>query len=163
MGLPDPEHLAKMHQYFAVECNNRGWELAELASRSAEETEELRNNAHAAAFHWSKVGTPVNEMRARLLLAEVAAHEGKGEEALLLATECCRFFRREGTEWDRAFGTLELAYAQAVCSNGKEVAPLLKEASSRAEQLAEKGDREFFTQCFERISGLIEALPDSPR
>ncbi|MFP6865201.1 MAG: hypothetical protein VCA35_04610 [Roseibacillus sp.] len=115
MSGPDPEKVQKMHRYFAVECNNRAWELAELAVRSEEEDHELRINAHAAAYHWAKVGTPVNDMRARILLAEVAAQHGNGELALQLAGQGCAFFENEeGTEWDRAIGTLELAYAHAV-------------------------------------------------
>jgi len=159
MSGPDPEKVQKMHRYFAVECNNRAWELAELAVRSEEEDHELRINAHAAAYHWAKVGTPVNDMRARILLAEVAAQHGNGELALQLAGQGCAFFENEeGTEWDRAIGTLELAYAHAVSGSKNEVASLLEKAVSRGEQLAEKGDREYFAESHRRIVTRITAL-----
>lgn len=159
MSLPDPELVAKMHNFFAVECNNRAWELTEQATRTEEESHEMRTAAHAAAFHWAKVGAPVNEVRARLLLAEVAAQDGDGEQALRLARHCCAFFEdEEGTEWDRAFGSLELAYAHAVCGHHEEVSSLLEKSAARGEQLAEKGDREFFTESFQRISKLIADL-----
>lgn len=159
MAVPDPELISRMHRFFAVECNNRAWELTEQSSRSEEEAHEMRTTAHAAAFHWAKVGMPVNEMRARLLLAEVAAQDGNGPLALALAKSCCDFFENEeGTGWDRAFSTLELAYAHAVCGQEVEVSPLLEKASAQGEQLAEKGERDFFTETRQRISGLIEQL-----
>ena len=159
MGLPDQEQIDKMHRYFAVECNNRAWELTEQATRTDEENRELRDAAHAAAFHWSKVGGSVNDMRARLLLAEVASHEGDGERALALAQECSTYFAdaEESTDWDRAFSTLELAYATAVCGRAEDVPALLEQAAAQGEQLAEKGDREFFAERHQLISGLIEA------
>lgn len=161
MPLPDQDQIDKMHRYFAVECNNRAWELTEQATRTPEESRELREVAHATAYHWSKVGGEINNMRARTLLAEVAAHEQDGARALQLATECSQYFENgcpESTEWDRAFSTLELAYASAINGRTEEVASLLEKAAARGEQLAEKGDRKFFKDSHQRISSLIEAL-----
>jgi hypothetical protein len=69
MSRPDPEAVEKMHRFFAVECNNRAWELTEQTSRSEEETHEMRTTAHAADYHWAVLGPPVNRVRARILLA----------------------------------------------------------------------------------------------
>ena len=157
MSLPEPELIEKMHRYFAVECNNRAWDLTEKTDRSSDEDRELSDCAHAAAYHWSQVGTPVNDARARLLLAEVYAQGGRGPEALALAKECCEFFEREkeSTAWDRAFGMLELAYAHAVNGEGETARALLEEAAARGEQLADKGDREFLAASRERIEKRI--------
>ena len=160
MAAPDEKQIKKMHQYFAVECNNRAWELAEQASRTSEENQELTITAHAAAYHWGKVGMPINEARARQLLAEVYAQAGDGPRALALAEECRAFFLDEegATEWDRAFASLELAYAHAVNGNKKRAGELLEEAAQQGEQLAEKGEREFFQESHQRISANIAAL-----
>ena len=100
-------------------------------------------------------------MRARLLLAEVAAHDLDGKRALSLAQECSAYFeehKAEATDWDRAFASLELAYAHAVSGNQENVGPLLDKATQRGEQLPEKADRDFFSESLARISKLIEAL-----
>lgn len=159
MAAPDPDLIDKMHRYFAVECNNRAWELAERESRTADEEHELRSNAHAAGHHWSKVGTPVNDARAKQLLAEVYAQAGDGRQALALAQECHRFFTgKDGTDWDRAFATLELAFAHAVNGDSDEAARLLEKAASQGEHLTEQSEREFFAESHERIAGRIANL-----
>ena len=159
MSLPDSEQINKMHRYFAVECNNRAWELAEQSSRSPDEDAELMTTAHAAAYHWSKVGTPINDIRARQLLAEVHAQSGDGARALALAESCREFFEQEeGSEWDRAFTSLELAFAHAVSGHRDEAAQFLEEASRRGEQIAEKGERDFFVETHQRIADRIAAL-----
>ena len=61
------DELPKVHKYFAVECNNRAWRLSESPRRSPGDDREMLDAAHAAAFHWSKVGTEVHAARAVLL------------------------------------------------------------------------------------------------
>jgi hypothetical protein len=118
-----------MPHFFAVEGNNRAWELTEQASRSEEEAHEMRTTAHAAAYHWAVVAPPVNRMRAHMLLAEVAAQDDNGALALSLARSCCKFFEKEdGTEWDRPFATLELAFAHAGSGQHEKVSSLLEKA-----------------------------------
>jgi len=58
---PSLDEIARWDRWFAVEMNNRGWELAEQAERTPEETEEMLHAAHAAAMHWARVGTDLNE------------------------------------------------------------------------------------------------------
>ena len=67
-GTPTAEELHDRHRYFAVECNNRAWDLA-AKPRTAAEDDEMLNAAHAAAYHWRAVGTDLHAMRARMLLA----------------------------------------------------------------------------------------------
>ena len=76
------EELQKWHRWFAVESNNRAWRLSESASRSAAEDNEMLNAAHAAAFHWSKVGTEIHAARVDMLLGHVHALLGHGAIAM---------------------------------------------------------------------------------
>jgi hypothetical protein len=99
MSRPDPEAVEIMPRFFAVECNNRAWELTEQASRSEEEAHEMRTTAHAAAYHWAVVAPPVNRMRAHMLLAEVAAQDGNSALALSLAQSCYKFFEKNEREF----------------------------------------------------------------
>jgi len=68
MNEPDFD-LKRAHRWFAVEGNNLAWQLAELSARTAEETERMLEAAHVARHHWCAVGTPLNLLRAEILLA----------------------------------------------------------------------------------------------
>jgi len=71
---------------FAAAANNRAWDLS-VQTRSAPEDQEMLDAAHASAWHWAKVGTELNRMRATMLLAEVHALLGLGQSALAYADE----------------------------------------------------------------------------
>ena len=47
MSTP-PFDLSKAHRWFAIELNNRAWELIEAPARTAEEAVEMVTAAHAA-------------------------------------------------------------------------------------------------------------------
>ena len=77
-----PEEAARWTRRLAIECNNRAWRLAEAQGRTAAEDEEMLHCAHAAALHWSRVGTELHQARATMLLAHVHALRGRGESAM---------------------------------------------------------------------------------
>lgn len=84
---PQDTDPAAWHKYFAIECNNRAWDLASQA-RTAAEDQELRLTAHTAAHHWNAVGEELHRMRATMLLAEAAleAIADAEDKAIVLAT-----------------------------------------------------------------------------
>lgn len=41
------------HRHFAAVCFNRTWELIDQPDRTAAETAEMINTAHASRYHWS--------------------------------------------------------------------------------------------------------------
>ena len=87
---PGDEEIRKWHRRFAVECNNRAWRLSEASTRSPADDAEMVNAAHAAAFHWSKVGTELHAARAEMLLGHVHALLGHGELAMRSASVLSR-------------------------------------------------------------------------
>lgn len=74
--------VAVAHRWFAIECNNAAWDLVEATTRSPEDIVCLLNLAHTANWHWSQIGTPVNQQRAACLLATayVVARDSVGAE-----------------------------------------------------------------------------------
>jgi hypothetical protein len=106
--MPAPSFdLAQAHRWFAVEFNNRAWDLVEKDGRSAEETQEMLHAAHAAAVHWKAVGIPINEQRAENLLATAYLKAGRAEPALRHAQRCLVLSEQNGaagseTPFDRA-------------------------------------------------------------
>ncbi len=117
---PEAGELARCHRWFAVEGNNRAWALAGQATRTAEEELLMLTLAHAAAFHWSAAGGPLERARADYTLAHVYALAGQGQLALRFARRALDFFEENpatGEDWDRAFAHAELAHAAAAAGD----------------------------------------------
>jgi hypothetical protein len=74
--------VAVAHRWFAIECNNAAWDLVESSSRAVDDTQRMLDLAHAAAWHWSQVGKPINQLRAVNLLATAYIAAGLSASAL---------------------------------------------------------------------------------
>ncbi|HSG90087.1 MAG TPA: hypothetical protein VLA56_12820 [Pseudomonadales bacterium] len=108
------------HRYFAMATNNQAWSLAALPERSPEQREEMLDAAHASAWHWRKVGTELQAVRATMLLAEVHALCGWGTAALAEAQRVAAFFEgRAADDWELAFVHTVHAHAAAVAGDTK--------------------------------------------
>lgn len=102
---------------FAAAANNRAWDLS-VQTRSAAEDQEMFDAAHASAWHWAKVGTELNRMRATMLLAEVHALLGLGQSALAYADEMRTYFLGiQAPDWELAF--VHVVYAHAASAAGE--------------------------------------------
>jgi hypothetical protein len=142
--------LARAHTWFAVECNNQAWELVEKSSRTAEETQQMLHQAHAAAWHWAAVGTNLNRQRAECLLAsayvaagDAAAAVRHGERCLSLSVENAG----EETPFDRATSLACAAAAHALAGNHAQAERLRTLAAPAAEKLPDV-DREVFDKLY---------------
>lgn len=107
------------HRWFAIEFNNRSWDLVEAPARSPAEVEEMIHCAHAACLHWSQAGGPINRLRALVLLATAYVRAGLAAEALNYAelAAACSVPEEEITLFDRA--TLHGAAAAALDLSGR--------------------------------------------
>jgi hypothetical protein len=148
-GNADP---TAWQRYFAIEANNRAWELSTQA-RDVAADREMLNTAHAAAWHWASVGTELNHMRATMLLAEVHALLGHGATALAYAREMRDYFvgSAETPDW-------ELAFAHAVYAHAAHAAGALSEyraaygvASRSLADIADEQDRAIVLDTFRLI------------
>lgn len=100
---PESNELAEWERYFAMQCNNAAWTLVE-SDRTGPQAAEMLDAAHAAAYHWQRVGQELNGMRAKLLLAEVHALLHMGPSAWAYAQEVQAYFTgRETDDWELAF------------------------------------------------------------
>ena len=155
---PTPEIIDKWHRRFAVECNNRTWDLIDKPNRTPAEDQEMLYTAYAAAFHWSKVGKPINNARADVTLAHVHALLGHGQQALDYAQRCLTFFEsNEGEDWDVAFAHAEMAFATAVLGDADLHAKHYAEAKRHGEAIQEEEDRKVFMDEFARIPGQVQS------
>ncbi|HET9577812.1 MAG TPA: hypothetical protein VFP44_08295 [Usitatibacter sp.] len=164
---PDPEEIARVGKWFAMECNNRAWALAALQLRTAADDDEMLTAAHASAFHWREVGNETNRALAAMLLAEVHALIGDASRARRYAQECFDFVTsRESPAWQVAFAHAILAHAAAVANDGALHATHYEAASRVASSLAE-GDRAVFDQTWRMVPPPLSracppALPTAP-
>lgn len=116
---PSDEETRKWHRRFAVDCNNRAWRLSEQSARSAADDAEMMNAAHAAALHWSKVGTDLHNARAAMVLGHVHALLGHGDLALGYARASFEYVSsHESDAWEIAFAHAVLAGAASSAKDG---------------------------------------------
>jgi hypothetical protein len=157
---PTSETIDKWHRRFAMEGNNRTWDLIDKPSRTPAEDQEMLYCAYTAAFHWSKVGKPINNARADVTLAHVHATLGQGEMALPYAQRCLAFFEgNEGEDWDVAFAHAEMAFAAAVLGDAELHARHYALAKQLGESIQEEQDRTVFMDEFFRIPSQVKSKP----
>lgn len=155
MPAPDPTEIRRFHRWFAVECNNRAWDLAALPSRTADQDREMLLTAFASAYHWSEVGEPVNFMRGDMLLACVHSLLGRGEQGLHYARRCLEFCeagatKAQAADWDVAFAHLQMSLAGHAVGDGELHALHHARAAALGRALDEE-DRKIFEEEFARV------------
>jgi Tetratricopeptide repeat len=149
MNAP-PFDLAQAHRWFAVEFNNRAWDLVEMDGRSADQTQEMLHAAHAALVHWKAVGTSLNEQRAENLLATVYLKVGRAEAALRHAQRCLALSEQNAgaeTPFDRATALGCGACAHKLAGDTQQAERLLTLATAAAEKL-DADDRPVFEKLY---------------
>ncbi len=111
--------IDKWHRWFAIECNNKAWDIAELPNRTIEQTQAMLLSAYTSWWHWSQIGQAVHYARAEMLLAWVNAVADRGADALQhidSARDLIDQSADDTSAWDRAF--LQLAEAKAAQAAG---------------------------------------------
>ena len=146
-----PFDVAKANQWFAVELNNKTWDLLESADRSEEDSAQMIHTAHAACYHWREVGKPANYQRAECLLGNVYAALGQGQPALTHASralDLCEKHPDEMADWDHAFVFDCLARATAAGGLLEDAANLKQRARDARDKIADPQDKDAFNSWF---------------
>ena len=149
--VPETADVAAWHRYFAIDCNNRAWDLS-IAARNAEADDEMLNVAHAAAFHWHVAGNELNHMRATMLLAEVHALRGLGRTALGYANRMRDYFLGRPTpDWELAFTHAIHAHAAYAAGERESHWRSYDEAVRAIAAIADAKEREIVEQTFAHV------------
>jgi hypothetical protein len=149
---PTADELTRWHRWFAVECNNRAWHLADQKHRTDAENDELLNAAHAAAQHWHAIGTPLHGARATMLLAHAHAACGDGLLAIRYArTSHDYFMSNETPDWEIAFSHAVMAHAAAAAGNKQLHGVHYEAARAAGAAIEEDEDKAIFTASFATI------------
>jgi hypothetical protein len=146
-----PFDREKTHRYFAVECNNRAWDLIEKENRTADESQEMIHLAHASAWHWQQVGTPLNRLRSMCLLATayLAAHQSSA--AVRYADECVALSEQLGNEqtaFDRATALGCAACAHGLAGHDPDASEYRQHADDAARALSDEQDRAVYERLY---------------
>lgn len=153
---PSAAEPGAWHRWFAVEANNRAWRLAEAQARSASEDADMLSAAHAAHFHWSQVGTPVNIARAQMLLGHVHALLGDADRALAYARTSFDFVASHSSPaWEVAFAHAVLANAGAAARDRELHREHYAAAKSLGEALEDEEERQIFAATFRGIPAAV--------
>jgi hypothetical protein len=148
---PTEDDPGAWHRRFAVEANNRAWKLSEKSELTAEERSELLDAAHAAAHHWSKIGTQVQVERSHLLLGRVHALLGNGPLAIEFATAAfASMASGDRAPWEIALSHAVLANAAATMGDARLHAERYMEAQAFGDRL-EGDERDLFRATFDLI------------
>lgn len=141
MPNPQPDDLRKWHRWFAVECNNNAWDVAEACTGSPDDLEAMVRCAFASAWHWQQVGEPVNLLRADHLLAWVHAVADRADNAKRY-TRSAQAQLEEGIpgvqDWDRLFHQLVVARTHLTLGHSDDADAALIAADAMAESLEER-------------------------
>jgi hypothetical protein len=149
---PTPEEIAERHRRFAVEMNGIAWDHAERPERTAAEIEEMIHAAHAAAIHWSSIGTELTRARADMLLGQAYAQAGEGKQAMFYARRCQDYFAAHETkDWEIAFVHGVLANAARAAGDEALYAEHYAMATKLREVIADSEDREIFDRTYNLI------------
>ncbi len=147
-----PEEISRSHRWHAVACNNLAWRLSDLPERTAVQADEMLHAAHAAAYHWSVVGTELHQARAQMLLGHVYAALGLGAPALRYAQQSYAYLvAHEPPDWEIAFAHAILAHAAFAAGDGRLHAQQHARALGLGQAIADDEDREIFFSTFDRI------------
>jgi hypothetical protein len=146
-----PFDVKRAHQWFAVELNNRTWDLVERDERSPADVDRMIHAAHAACYHWLEVGDALNHLRAECLLATAYATAHLPEPAVRHAEKCLMLLRDAGeraTPFDRAtaHGCASVAYKLAGCMD--EARAEYDRAQAAAEEFDDPAERPVFERFY---------------
>lgn len=149
---PEDSQPESWHRHFAANANNRAWQLAEDrvdASRDA----ELLDASHASAHHWQAVGTELQQMRARMLLAQVHALLGLGPTAWVYAQDMQRYFlaSTDTPDWELAFVHAIHAHAAAASGHSHAHAQSYQATQRALDAIADPQDRSIVDKTFRQV------------
>ena len=136
----------EFHKKMAMQNNNGIWPTLDKEDPTDIELEEAMHMAHAARYHWSKVGTIVNAVRAEYMLARVYAHMKRSEPALFHANRGLELSKEAETkeewkDWDLPFIYEALARAHTVAGNKSDCKKYKELAQKSTDALEGEEDR----------------------
>ncbi|MGD8544787.1 MAG: hypothetical protein PVH12_01310 [Candidatus Bathyarchaeota archaeon] len=113
--------LEEFHKKIATETNNNIWPTLDAENPTEDQLEKALHMAYTSRYHWSKIGTAVNAVRAEYMIARVYSAMKRGEPAQFHAKRCLEIAEENNIgDWDLAFAYEVMARALSVAENKAE-------------------------------------------
>ena len=144
--------LSQAQLHFAIEFNNKTWELLEKSDRTRDENERMLDYAHASLAHWRSAGTALRHQRGEWLLARIYTVLGNLDLALRHAIRCAEILeanKAEMVDFDYAFTYEALGRAHAIRDEKIEAQKFIEMAKKAGEAIKDDEDREIFFKDFD--------------
>lgn len=113
----------EFHKRTAVETNNEIWPVLDAENPTKTQLENALHMAYTSRYHWGKVGTAVNAMRAEYMITRVYSAMKRGEPAIFHAKRGLEIGQKNQDkieDWDLAFAYEAMARAQCVAGDKSE-------------------------------------------
>jgi hypothetical protein len=163
----DEKNLIEAQKEFATSLFNKTWEYMDRENLSEQEIEEMINCCHASAWHWSQLGDHASNRErweqsfsiAHNQLANVYYIAKRPEAAMYHAKKSVEYCDKFGVgDFIRAFAYECLAKAYHLNGDYDNRNKNLSLAGKAADDIKEKGDREFFISELRKSPGYSEAV-----
>lgn len=143
-----------MQKKLASDLFNLTWDLLDKQERTQAENDTMVHAAHASRFHWGEIGTPLHFARGEWQISRVYSVLGRSEPALYHAQRSLDLCTENGIgDFDLAFAYEALARAYAIAGEGAKSGEYIELAMKAAEEIEDKGNREYLEGELLTISG----------
>jgi tetratricopeptide (TPR) repeat protein len=137
----------EIHKQIGIETNNAIWPILDKKKATKDELDEAMHMAYTSRYHWSKVGTIVNAVRAEYMIARVYSKMKRSEPALYHAKKALKLANKAKKEdsnwqdWDMPFIYEVLARAHAVAGNKEECMKYYERAQKAISKVKDEEDK----------------------
>ena len=139
--------INEAHKAFAAGINGRVSQLLQKKSLAQDEKDELLYAVNASAYHWLRVGTVIEKLRAEWLITKVHSELGYKAGALRHAQRCFELTEANKTkvkDFDIAYSLEAMARAHALNDEFKEANTYYQMALDKAKQMTKDEDKKLF-------------------
>ena len=142
--MSDKMNEIDFHEKMAKSLFNRTWDLMDKKKRIPEEDVEMIHTVHASAYHWSKIGNPLNFQRGEWQISRVYAVLGFPESCLYHAKRCLDLTEKHNIkDFDLSFAYEAMARAYSIALDADEKEKYIKLAKESSEQIEKKDDKAY--------------------
>ncbi|MBX3095241.1 MAG: hypothetical protein KF812_00100 [Fimbriimonadaceae bacterium] len=148
-----PFELSAGHRWFAIESNNAAWDLLSESNRDEDGDEAMIHLAHAALYHWSQVGQPINRLRGYLLLAKAYVETDEVEGALRWADMAIHSLEStpDANAFDRVCALAVAAEALSMAGEEEEAVSLAEDAVEAFTGIDDKEERDVLLKFYGNV------------
>lgn len=139
------EQEQKFHHFFAVEYNQKTWQLHDKQNRTEAENRLMLEYAFTSLSHWRKCGNHVHEQRGEWLVSRVYALIGDVQNCLLHAEICAELTHKyDQIDFDKAYSFEALYRAHIVAGHSEKATEYYNQAIQCAELISKEEDKTLF-------------------